>query len=210
MDRGDTWTMSEDLTKDIDKDEVVIMGQANALPRCRQWLRGEECILSRNDGVSNYSTIISLSESPLVPGVLWVGTDDGNVQLSLDGGVTWREVGRNVGRRSPVSEDSDASADDLGQQIPTGTREYYVSRVEASHFDANTAYMSLDGHRSGDLSPYVYMTRDGGQSWQDITCNLPEYGNVNTVRQDPRNPRLLYAGTEFGFFVSRDEGGTVK
>lgn len=85
---------------------------------------------------------------------------------------------------------------------------YYISRVEASHFDAATAYVSVDGHKSGDLKPYVYVTRDYGQNWTDITSNLPAYGNVNTVRQDPVNERLLYAGTEFGFFVSLDEGGT--
>ena len=189
MDRGDTWTMSEDLTTNLDRDRVEVMGQANSLPRCNRMDRGEECILSRNDGVSAFSTGISVAESPLVPGLLWVGTDDGNLQLSRDGGATWTEVGRN---------------------IPGGTKGYYVSRVEASHFDAGTAYASVDGHKSDDLRPYVYVTRDYGESWEDITSNLPEYGNVNTVRQDPRNARLLYAGTEFGFFVSLDEGGTWR
>ena len=186
LDRGDTWTMSPDLTRDIDKDQVEIMGQENSLPRCNQMARGEECILSRNDGVSSYSAIISIAESPLVPGLLWVGTDDGNIQLSEDGGATWIEVGQN---------------------IPAGTHQYYVSRVEASYFDAGTAYASIDGHKSDDLRPYVYVTRDYGASWQSIASNLPDFGNVNTVRQDPRNPRLLYVGTEFGFYVSLDDGG---
>ena len=189
MDRGDTWTMSEDLTTNLDRDRVEVMGQANSLPRCNRMDRGEECILSRNDGVSAFSTGISVAESPLVPGLLWVGTDDGNLQVSRDGGATWTEVGRN---------------------IPGGTKGYYISRVEASHFDAGTAYASVDGHKSDDLRPYVYVTRDYGESWEDITSNLPEYGNVNTVRQDPRNSRLLYAGTEFGFFVSLDEGDTWR
>ena len=151
--------------------------------------RGQECILSRNDGVSAFSTGTTVAESPLVPGLLWVGTDDGNLQVSRDGGATWTEVGRN---------------------IPGGTKGYYVSRVEASHFDAATAYASVDGHKSDDLRPYVYVTRDYGESWEAITSSLPEYGNVNTVRQDPRNARLLYAGTEFGFFVSLDEGGSWR
>ena len=185
--RGDTWTMSPDLTKNIDRDEVQIMGSYNAVPRCRQTDRGADCILSRNDGVTNWSTIASLAESPLVPGILWVGTDDGNIQVSRDGGASWDEVSANV---------------------PGGTTEYYVSRVEASHHDAATAYISIDGHKSGDLRPYAYMTRDYGQTWTDIGANLPAYGNVNTIRQDPVNPRLLYAGTEFGFFVSLDEGGS--
>ena len=187
LDRGQTWTMSDDLTRNLDRDRVELMGQENSLPRCNRMDRGEECILSRNDGVSRFSTIVSLTESPLVPGLLWVGTDDGNVQVSRDGGTTWNEVGAN---------------------IAGGTNGYYVSRVEASYHDAATAYVSVDGHKSGDLRPYVYVTRDYGQNWTSIASNLPDYGNVNTVRQDPKNASLLYAGTEFGFFVSLDEGGT--
>jgi hypothetical protein len=82
--------------------------------------------------------------------------------------------------------------------------------VEASPFDAGTAYVSLDGHRSDDLKPYVYVTRDYGRTWTAIAGDLPPNGNVNTVRQDPRNPNLLYAGTEFGFFVSLDDGKSWK
>lgn len=185
-DRGERWTMSPDLTKDVDKDTVVVMTFRNALPRCRQEERGVDCILSRNDGVSDWSTMVSVAESPLVPGLLWAGSDDGNIQVSRDGGGTWAEVSRN---------------------LPGGTTTYYVSRVEASHFDPATAYVSIDGHKSGDMRPYVYVTRDYGRSWTSIASNLPEHGNVNTVRQDPVNPDLLYAGTEFGFFVSFDEGG---
>lgn len=185
-DRGETWTMSPDLTKDVDRDTVVLMTFRNALPRCRQEERGVDCILSRNDGVSDWSTLVSVAESPIVPGLLWAGSDDGNIQVSRDGGATWTEVSRN---------------------LPGGTTTYYVSRVEASHFDPATAYVSIDGHKSGDMRPYVYVTRDYGRSWTSIASNLPEYGNVNTVRQDPVNRDLLYAGTEFGFFVSFDEGG---
>ena len=100
MDRGETWTMSPDLTRNIDRDEVELMGLANSLPRCNRFDCGEECILSRNDGVSRYSTIVSVAESPLVPGLLWVGTDDGNLQISRDGGATWTEVGRNIPGRA--------------------------------------------------------------------------------------------------------------
>jgi photosystem II stability/assembly factor-like uncharacterized protein len=185
MDRGETWTMSEDLTKQVDRDTIPIMGVELTLPNCTA-VRGRPCILSRHDGVSNFGTIITISESPVVPGVLWVGTDDGNVQVSRDGGSTWANVGRNI----------------------PGPQMHYVSRVEASNLDAATAYVSLDGHRTGDLRPYVYVTRDYGATWTSIAADLPEFGNVNVVRQDPKNPRLLYAGTEFGFFVSLDEGGS--
>ena len=186
-DRGETWTMSPDLTKDIDRDAEVVMGVANTVPRCSQFDRGVECNPSRNDGVSMWSSLTSITESPIVPGVLWAGSDDGNIQVSRDGGATWTEVSRN---------------------LPDGTTRHYVSRVEASHVDPATAYISIDGHKNDDLRPHVYVTRDYGRSWTSISSNLPSFGNVNTIRQDPRNPRLLYAGTEFGFFVSLDEGGT--
>ena len=122
--------MSTDLSKDVDRDGVEVMDVRNDVPRCRQLDRGEDCNLSRNDGVSNWSTAVTVAESPVVPGVLWMGTDDGNIQVSRDGGATWTEVSRN---------------------LPGGTTEYYVSRVEASHFDAATAYVSIDGHKSDDL-----------------------------------------------------------
>jgi len=184
-DRGDTWTMSPDLSKNIDRDQIEVMGMKIEVPRCRQLDRGIDCNLSRNDGVSQWSTGVSLAESPLVPGVLWFGTDDGNINVSRNGGATWNEVSAN---------------------LPGGTTEYYVSRIEASHFDAATAYVSIDGHRDDDLRPYVYLTRDYGETWQSISSNLPEFGNVHTVRQDPRSEDILYVGTEFGFFMSADEG----
>ncbi len=186
-DRGETWTMSSDLTKDVDRDDVMVMGVRNEIPRCSQRTRGSECTLSRNDGVSRWSSMTSITESPLIPGVLWAGTDDGNIQVSENGGASWTEVSHN---------------------LPGGTTQHYVSRVEASHADGSTAYVSIDGHKNDDLRPYVYVTRDLGQSWTSISSNLPAYGNVNTIRQDPTNPTLLYVGTEFGFFVSFDEGGS--
>jgi hypothetical protein len=82
--------------------------------------------------------------------------------------------------------------------------------VEASWFDAGTAFVALDGHRHNDLKPYIFVTRDYGKTWQSISAGLPELGNVNTIRQDPKNRNLLYAGTEFGFFVSTDEGRSWK
>ncbi|MDX1647072.1 MAG: hypothetical protein R3304_08000 [Longimicrobiales bacterium] len=184
-DRGERWTMSPDLTKNVDRDTVVVMTFRNDLPRCQQEDRGVECILSRNDGVRSWSTMASVAESPVVPGLLWAGSDDGNIQVSRDGGATWTEVSRN---------------------LPGGTTTYYVSRVEPSHVDPATAYVSVDGHKSGDMRPYVFVTRDYGRSWTSLASNLPQYGNVNTVRQDPVNPDLLYVGTEFGFFISLDEG----
>jgi photosystem II stability/assembly factor-like uncharacterized protein len=188
-DRGDTWTMSADLSKQIDRNSLDYGGIKGDAPSCNRNTRGVPCILSKNDGVSNYGNILAISESPRVPGILWVGTDDGNVQVSRDGGATWTEVGKNV---------------------PGGTKNYAISRVEASRFDAGTAYISIDGHLYNDLKPYIYVTRDYGQSWTSLASDLPAWGNVNVVRQDPNNRNLLYAGTEFGFFVSLDEGRSWK
>ena len=188
VDRGDTWTTGMDLTKGIDRDELEIMGVLGGLPRC-EGNRGEPCILSKNDGVSAYGTMTTIAESSVRPGVLWVGTDDGNIQVSQDDNGTWTEVSRNL--------DSDGEG-------------CWVSRVEASYFDAATAYVSLDCHRSNDLRPYLYVTRDFGTTWQSLTSDLPSFGNVNVVKQDPRNRNVLYAGTEFGFYVSLDEGGSWK
>jgi hypothetical protein len=143
--------------------------------------------LSKNDGVVSYSTIISISESPVMPGVVWAGTDDGNLQVSRDGGMTFTEVGKNL------------------PGLPKD-HWYWISRVDASHFDQATAYVSVDGHRSDDLKPYVFVTHDFGKTFQGISANLPPYGNVQVIREDPKNKDLLYVGTEFGLFISLDAG----
>ncbi len=187
-DKGNTWWTSGDLTKQVNRDDREIMGLKGSLPSCNR-IRAGTCINARNDGVSFYGTIIGVAQSHISADIIWVGSDDGNVQVTRDGGQTFTEVGKN---------------------IPGGTREYYVSRVEPSYFDRGTAFVSLDGHRHDDLKPYVYMTRDYGQTWTSISGNLPAFGNVNSIRQDPRNANLLYAATEYGFYVSPDEGQTWK
>ena len=174
LDRGNTWTATADLTRGIDRETLSIMGLPNSGPIAR-----------KNDGVAWYGTIYSIAESPVVPGVLWVGTDDGNLQVSRDGGTSWTNVVDRVGG-------FDAS--------------YYIESIEASHFDAATAYVVFDGHRSGDFRPHLFKTTDYGQSWTKISSNLPEFGHINVVKEDPRNPRLLYVGTEMGFFISIDSG----
>jgi hypothetical protein len=174
--RGDTWMASADLTKRVDRNTVSLMG-----------VPGDRTQLSKNDGVTSYSTIVSLSESPVLPGVVWAGTDDGLLQVSRDGGVTFTEVGTNL------------------TGLPAN-HQYWIARVDASHFDAGTAYIAVDGHRSDDLKPYVFVTRNYGGSFDNITGNLPVYGNVQVIREDPKNRDLLYAGTEFGLFLSLDGG----
>jgi len=186
-DRGNTWTMTQTMGKGIDTNQRTILEQSYSLPSCgRGGGPGQKCILSRHDGyvANEYGTVVELEESPVVPGILWSGTDDGNLQVSRDYGKTWTEVGRN---------------------IPGGTREYHISGVQPSYFDAATAYVSLDGHRSNDHTAYVFKTTDYGQTWTSVAGDLPR-GNVNQIRQDPKAKSLLYAPTEYGFFISLNEG----
>jgi photosystem II stability/assembly factor-like uncharacterized protein len=175
--RGDSWIASPDLTRNIGRNDRPIMGVAGTAP-----------MASKHDGAASYSNIVTIGESPLVPGIIWVGTNDGNVQVSRDGGATWKNVVDNV------------------KGVPAET---YVSRVEPSAFDAGTCYVSFDGHRTDDHKPYVFVTRDFGQSWTSIAANLPE-GNVNVIKEDPKNRNLLYLGTEYAFYISMTGGKDWK
>ena len=178
LNRGDTWTASPDLTKHVDRNTLSIMG-----------VSGKDPMASKNDGYTSFSYIATVAESPKLPGVLWVGTDDGNVQVSRDGGATWTNVARNV--------------PGIGDM-------YHISRVEPSHYDAATCYLAVDGHRFDDLKPYIFVPRDYGATWAPSAVNLPPVGNVNVIREDPKNKDLLYVGTEYGLFVSFNGGGEWK
>jgi len=183
--RGDTYVASVDLTKQVDRCKISLMGAP-----------ADKSQLSKNDGVVSYSTIISISESPVMPGVVWAGTDDGNVQVSRDGAVNFTEVGRNIAG--------------LPANALSGDNPYWISRIDASHFDQGTAYVAVDGHRSDDLHPYVFVTHDFGKTFSSVTADLPPYGNVQVIREDPKNKDLLYVGTEFGLYVSIDAGKSWK
>ncbi|MGE5245785.1 MAG: VPS10 domain-containing protein [Betaproteobacteria bacterium] len=176
-DRGNTYTRTIDLTNDIGRNDRPIMGVA-----------GDKPMASKHDGAASYSNIVTISESPVLPGILWVGTNDGNLQVSRDGGTTWTNVAGNV---------------------PGVPRETHVSRVEAGHFDAGTCYVTFDGHRTDDMKPYVFVTHDFGQTWTSLAANLP-MGNVNVIREDPVNKDLLFLGTEYSFYVSLDGGRSWK
>ena len=171
-DRGDSWTtISPDLTTD-DPD--------------RQRQKHSGGITVDNTTAENNATIYAIAESPLAPEVVWVGTDDGLVQLSRDGGGSWVRV-----------------SDNLPADATAGS---WVSSVHASPHDAATAFVTYDGHRHGDMAPHIFRTDDFGATWRPITGEGLE-GYVWTVKQDPVNPALLYAGTEFGLFITLD-GGT--
>ncbi len=177
-DRGETWIAGADVTKQFDRNTVDIMGA-----------KGSERMLSKNDGLTQYSTIIALSESPIKPGLVWVGTDDGSLQVTRDNMATFTDVGKNL------------------PGLPPGNF-HWVSRVVASQFDTATAYVAVDGHRSNDLKPYLYVTKDFGRTFTSITSGLPSYGNVQVVTEDPKNRNLLFVGTEFGVYVSTNAGGS--
>lgn len=132
------------------------------------------------------SAIVTVSESSIVPGLLWVGTNDGNVQMSRNDGATWTL---------------------LNDNIPGAPARYWVKRIEASHHEAGRAFLVYDGHRHDDQAPYVFMTDDYGQSWRNITGNLPE-GSCYVIREDFINPDLLFVGTEFAVHYSLDRGET--
>jgi photosystem II stability/assembly factor-like uncharacterized protein len=190
--RGDTWVMSPDLTRRINRDTMSIMGVKGNAPDCHgegALAPGESCILSKNDGTWFFSTISTVAESPLRAGVLWVGTDDGNVQVSQGNLTTWTNVTSNMSG---------------------APQNCVISRVEASYADVASAYASIDCHRSNDFRPYVFATKDYGRSWTAITSDLPPFGAVKVIKQDPKNHSILYVGTEFGFFISLDEGKSWK
>lgn len=169
-DHGESWDrISPDLT-------------TNDPARQHQELSGGLTI--DNSDAEKFETIYTIAESPKNGEVIWVGTDDGNVQITQDGGKHWTNVAKNV------------------TGLPAGT---WVSTIEASHFDPAVAYATFDGHATGDIKTHVYRTKDYGKTWTSIsTGELTGYAHV--VREDLVNPNLLFVGTEFGLFISIDGG----
>jgi photosystem II stability/assembly factor-like uncharacterized protein len=134
-------------------------------------------------GTEYYDTIFALADSPLAKGLIWVGTDDGLIQITRDEGKNWANV--------------------TPKDMPEWSR---VSQIEASPRNAGTAYVAVDRHQNDDLRPYIYKTSDYGQTWAKITNGIPEGSFVRAVREDPKKPGLLYAGTENGVYVSFNDG----
>ena len=176
-DRGVTWTRTKDLTRQVNRDTIPLMGK-----------RGKDIRISRNDGESSFSELTTIAESPLDAKVLWVGTDDGNVQVSTDGGKSWNEV---------------SAAIASGAGIASGT---YVGRIAASSASRGTAYVAFDSHRSGDFAPYIARTTDFGKTWTRVVNGLPGDASVRSVYEYPGKPNVVFAGTERHLFVSRDSG----
>ena len=138
-------------------------------------------------GAENYAVVYTLAESPVKAGMLWAGTDDGRLWVTENDGASWT---------------------DLTAKLPAAARGQWLNRIEPSHGDVRVAYLAVDAHRSGHLAPLAYRTTDLGRSWQSIAGNLPADAPVRVVREDPKNPDLLFAGTETGLYVSLDQGGS--
>lgn len=174
-DRGNSWkAISPDLTRQIDRNKLPVMGKI--------W---PPDAVEKNASTSFFGNIVALAESPKKEGLLWVGTDDGLIQVTEDNGANWRKIEKFPG-------------------VPDMT---YVTRILPSNFDANTVYASFDNHKNGDFKPYLLKSTDAGKSWTSITSNLPDNGPVLAIAEDYENSNLLFAGTEFGLWFSIDGGG---
>jgi photosystem II stability/assembly factor-like uncharacterized protein len=174
-DRGNSWKpISPDLTRHINRNTLPIMG--------RVW--GVDAV-AKGASTSWYGNIVSLAESPKQEGLIYVGTDDGLVQVTEDGGGHWTKIDHIAG-------------------VPDMT---YVSRLEASQHDANVVYATFDNHKVGDFKPYVLRSNDRGKTWTSIAGDLPQRGSVYAAVEDPIDPKLLYLGTEYGLYVSQNGGG---
>jgi photosystem II stability/assembly factor-like uncharacterized protein len=173
-DRGDTWrAISGDLTRQIDRNKLPVMGKV--------W---EPDAVAKNASTSFYGNIVALAESPKKEGLIYVGTDDGLIQVTSDGGQSWTKY------------EKFAEAPDMT----------YVSRLAASQHDVNTVYAAFDNHKNEDFKPYLLRSTDAGKTWSSIAGNLPENGSVLAFAEDSVNANLLFAGTEFGVFFTVDGG----
>ena len=175
-DRGNSWTaVSGDLSRGIDRDTLEVFGKVQPVNA-----------IAKHASTSIYGNTVALSESPLVEGLLYVGTDDGLVHVSEDGGSSWRKV-------------------DAFPGVPHMT---YVSCLTASRHDANTVYAAFDNHKNGDFAPYLLKSTDRGQSFRPIVGDLGKREIAYSLVEDHVRPDLLFLGTEFGAFYTVDAGVT--
>jgi photosystem II stability/assembly factor-like uncharacterized protein len=172
--RGDDWrVVSGDLSRGLDRNALPVFGKI--------W--GPDAV-AKHQSTALYGNASALSESPKKEGLIYIGTDDGLIQITEDGGKTWRKVEKVL-------------------EIPADS---YVRRLLASQHDVNTVYALFDNHQNGDFKPYAAKSVDAGKTWTMINGNLPERGSVYSIAEDHVNPNLLFIGTEFGLFFTVDGG----
>jgi photosystem II stability/assembly factor-like uncharacterized protein len=173
-DRGNSWkAVSADLSRQIDRNRIKLMDRVWSIDA-----------IAKNTSSSFFGAIVAVEESPIKEGQLWIGTDDGILHVSENGGGSWRKIESFPG-------------------VPDTTQ---VARVIPSSHDANTVYAAFDGHMSGDYKPYLLKSTDLGRSWRSITGNLPAKGTVYAMVDDPKDANILYVGTEFGLWFTRNGG----
>lgn len=173
-DQGDSWTaVSPDLTRQIDPSTLPVFGRIQSVDA-----------VAKGASTSFYGNIVSLAESPLVEGLIYAGTDDGLVQVTEDGGKTWRKIERFPG-------------------VPEQT---YVSCLTVSQHERGRVYAAFDNHKKGDFRPYILVSDDKGETWKAIAGGISERDTVYSIAEDHVTPRLLFAGTEFGAWYSVDGG----
>lgn len=173
-DKGNTWTViSPDLTRQVDRNKLTIMDKVWSVDA-----------VAKNASTSFYGNIVSLSESPIVEGLIYAGTDDGLIQVTEDGGQNWKKI----------------------ESFPDIPEMTYVSCLYASRFDANTVYATFDNHKRADFKPYVLVSKNRGSSWESISGNLKEPSVVYAITQDHIKPDLLFVGTEYGVYFTLDGG----
>lgn len=173
-DRGDTWQeISGDLTRNLDRNKLKVMDKVWSIDA-----------VMKNRSTTIFGNIVALDESPKQENLLFVGTDDGLVQVSENSGESWTKYSSFPG-------------------VPAMT---YVNMLKASKHDANVVFAAFNNHKKGDFKPYILKSIDKGKSWTSITGNLPERGSVYCIEQDHVNKEILFAGTEFGVFVTLNGG----
>lgn len=177
-DYGNSWQeISEDLSRQTDRNKLTVYDRVVSIDA-----------VAKNGSTSPYGTIVALSESPVDPQLIAIGTDDGLIQISENGGSSWRKI----------------------DNISGAPSQSYVNNVYLSQHDANVIYVAFNHHKYGDFKPYLFKSSDKGRSWVKISNNLPKRGSVYAIEEDPIDQNLIFCGTEFGVFFSPNNGGRWK
>ena len=177
-DYGNSWeVISEDLSRQIDRNTLKVYDRVISIDA-----------VEKNGSTSPYGTIVALSESPIDSNFIAIGTDDGLIQITEDGGKNWRKV----------------------DNISGAPEQSYVNSVYLSQHDSNLIYVAFNHHKYGDFKPYIFKSEDRGNSWKSISNNLPERGSVYSIEEDHLDNELIFCGTEFGVFFSPNKGERWK